>query len=320
MVDTTRFKKDPPWTIAYANASTSNSWRIFTVGALFWAAEEYPGLIKEIIHTNANDSIPKQIADMEDLMVKDVDAIILATTSGSGLVPVIDKAMDQGIPVIILERGIDHDNYVTFIDVDPPSIARNSAQWLVDQLGGEGNVVFYGVIPGITLSEWQEEAVRAVWAENPGITELAFDYGMVSRSKGKELMEAWLQTYPQIDGVIAWTGTEIQGAAEAAEEAGRFEDVKAWVGADEQGYLQMIKGGLNGAGYYGWADCSVDALYASIKILKGESVPKLWRLPVRMITPENIDEYVIADAPATWFPSRIPADQVQKWIDLASTK
>jgi hypothetical protein len=82
----------------------------------------------------------------------------------------------------------------------------------------------------------------------------------------------------------------------------------------------MIKGGLNGAGYYGWADCSVDALYASIKILKGESVPKLWRLPVRMITPENIDEYVIADAPATWFPSRIPADQVQKWIDLASTK
>lgn len=321
LVDTTKFKKDPPWTIAYANASTSNSWRLFTVGALYWAAEDYPDLIEEIVHTNANDSVPKQIADMEDLIVQGVDAIIIATTSGSGLVPVIDKAMEAGIPVIILERGIEGDNYVTFIDVDPPSIARSQAQWLSDQLDAEGNVVLYGVIPGITLSEWQEEAVREVWAENPGITELAFDYGMVSRSKGKELMEAWLQTYPDIDGAIAWTGSEIQGAVEAAQEAGRFDEFKAWVGADEQGYLQMIKNGeLNGAGYYGWADCSVDALHAAMRILSGQSVPKLWRLQAVMITTDNIDDYVIAGAPDTWFASRIPESEVQNWLDVAATK
>jgi ribose transport system substrate-binding protein len=320
MVDTTKFKKDPPWTIAYSNASTSNSWRIFTVAGLLWAGKEYPDLIKDIVHVNANDAVPKQIADMEDLMVKKVDAIILASTSGDALVPSVDKAIAAGIPVIILERGINSENFTTFIDVDPPSIARNQAEWLVKQLNGQGNVVLYGVIPGITLSTWQEEAVRAVWKENPGIKELAFDYGMVSRAKGKELMEAWLQTYPQIDGVIAWTGSEIQGAVEAAKEANRFEQVKAWVGADEEGYLHMIKSGeLNAAGYYGYADCSVDALHAAIKILKGESVPKLWRLPVQMIDKTNIDKYDIPNAPDTWFPSRIPADQVQKWLDLAST-
>jgi ribose transport system substrate-binding protein len=321
MVDTTKFKKDPPWTIAYANASTSNSWRIFTVAALFWAAKEYPDLIKDIVHVNANDSVPKQVSDMEDLMVKKVDAIIIASTSGDGLVPSIDKAMAAGIPVIILERGIDSDNYVSFIDVNPPLIARNQALWLVKQLNGQGNVVFYGVIPGITLSKWQEDAVRQVWKENPGIKELAFDYGMVSRAKGKELMEAWLQSFPQIDGVISWTGSEIQGAAEAAKEANRFDQIKAWVGADEQGYLHMIKSGeINGAGYYGYADCSVDALHAAIKTLKGEPVPKLWSLPVQMIDKTNIDNYDIPSAPDTWFPSRIPKSDVQKWLDLASTK
>jgi ribose transport system substrate-binding protein len=320
MVDTTRFKKDPPWTIAYANASTSNSWRIFTVGALFWAAEEYPELIENIVHLNANDSIPKQISDMEDLIVQEVDAIILATTSGDGLNAVVDQAMEADIPVIILERGIASDNYVTFIDVDPPSIATNAAQYVVDALAGEGNVVWYGVFPGITLSEWQETAVKKVWGDNPGITDLAFDYGLVSRSKGKELMEAWLQNFPKIDGVLSWTGSEIEGAVEAAKEAGRFEEVKVWVGADEQGFLQMIKDGLPAAGYYGYADCTVDAVYAAIRILSGQPVPKLWRLPVRMITPENIDEYVIPGAPATWFPSRIPSDDVQTWLDLAATK
>jgi ribose transport system substrate-binding protein len=320
MVDTTRFKKAPPWTIAYANASTSNSWRIYTVASLYWAATEYPDLIKGIVHTNANDSVPKQISDMEDLITQKVDAIILAGTSGSALNPVIDKAMAANIPVIILERGVDTDNYVTFIDVNSKAVATTQAEWLANQLGGKGNVVFFGVVPGITLSKWQEDAVRAVWAKNPGIKELAFDYGMVSRSTGKTLMEAWLQSFPQIDGVIGWTGSEIQGAVEAAKEANRYDQIKAWVGADEMGYLKLIKGGLNGAGYIGYADCSVDALQAAIKILKGEQVPKSWLLKPTLITKENIDKYLIPDAPDTWFPSRIPATEVQKWLDLAATK
>lgn len=317
MVNTEIFKKPPPWTIAYADASVSNPWRVFNVASLYYQASKYPELIKEIIHTNANDSVTKQIADMEDLITQGVDAIIVAS-AGVGLEPVIEKAMDAGIPVILMEREVNTSKYVTWVDVNVPETATKQAEALVEKLGGEGNIIVYGVIPGLVLSEQQENSYKAVWEKNPGIKVLAFDYDMVSRSTAKTLMESWLQQFDQIDGVISWTGTPIQGAVDAAKEAGRYDEVKVWVGSQEQGFLQLISGGMPGVGYDNHADLTIDCLDATIRTLSGQPVPKLWQLPVKIINSDNIDQYVNPSAPETWFPSRIPKDDVQHWLDVAA--
>jgi len=320
MVDTTKWKKSPPWTIGYANASTANSFRQFTVAALYWIAAQYPQLVKDIVITNANDSIPKQISDMEDLITKGVDIIIIAATSKDALVPAVDKAMAAGIPVIVLERSLAGENYATFIDVNTTLIATTQAQAVVDALGGKGNIVTFGIKPGIGTAIDQEAAIKAVLAKNPGIHQLAFDYGQVSTSVGKTLMEAWLQTYPQIDGVLGWSGTEVRGAVEAAKEAGRYDQIKVWAAKDEMGYLQLIAGGMPGVGVVGFADCTIDAFNAAIRILSGETVPLYWRLTPTVITSKNIGQFVIKDAPFSWFPSRMSPADIQKYLDIAATK
>ena len=320
MVDTTKWKKAPPWTIGYANAATSNSFRQFTVAALYWIADQYPELVKKIVTTNANDSIPKQISDMEDLITQGVDVIIIASASYDALVPAVDKAMAAGIPVIVLERAIGGENYATYIDVDVKTIATTQAEAIVKGLNGTGNIVTFGVKPGIGTSVDQEAAIKAVLEKNPGIKQLAFDYGQVSLSVGKTLMEAWLQSYPQIDGVLGWGGAEVRGAIEAAKEAGRYDQIKVWAAKDEMGYLQLIAKGLPGVGVIGYSDCTIDAFNAAVRILSGEPVPFYWRLPPQVIDSKNINDYVIADAPATWFPSRMPAADVQKYLDIAAKK
>lgn len=320
MVDTTMYKKDPPWTIGYANASTANSFRIFTVAALEWIADQHPELVKEIVHTNANQSIPKQVADMEDLIVQGVDVIILASESASALVPAVDQAMAAGIPVIILERGVEGTNWVTYIDVNPVGIATAQAQGIVDMLGGEGKIVTYGIIPGTTIAGDQEGAIAAVLDANPGVEELAFDYGLAQLAKSKELMEAWIQSYPEIDGVLGWNGADVRGAIEALKEADRFDGVKAFAAKDEMGYLHMIADGLPGVGVVGFADCTIDAFEAAVRILSGQPVPKVWRLVPTVITSENISEFDIPGAPDNWFPSRMAPEDVQKYLDIAATK
>lgn len=322
MVGTTQFKKDPPWTFGYANASTSNSFRIFSVAALMWEGQNYPDLIAEMLYTNANDSNPKQLADIEDLLVKGVDGIILAPTSAKALCPALEKATKEGVPVVVFERGIDcpPSSWVSYLDVQPAAITTATTEWVCEQLNYEGKVVLFGIIPGLAIADDHEQAAKAVFDKYPGIELLAFDYSQVSRSKGKEIMEAWLRAYPQIDAVLAWEGTTIQGAVEAVQEAGRFDEIKAWAGKSEQGYLQLVKEGLNGCGYWAYADGSIDCLHALIKTCRGEPVPRHWKLPVELITPDKIDDYVIMDAPATWFPSRIPEDEIQEWLDLAATK
>jgi ribose transport system substrate-binding protein len=184
----------------------------------------------------------------------------------------------------------------------------------------KGKIVVLGIKAGIAISDQHEQAVRDVVAKYPDMEIVAFEYANISRSQGKELMEAWLQAYPEIDGVQAWESTSLQGAIEAAKEAGRYNEIKAWAGKSEQGYLQLVKEGLNGCGYWAYADGSIDSFHALIKILRGEPVHRHWRLPVIVIEPEKIDDFVVVDAPATWFPSRIPNDEIQEWLDKAATK
>lgn len=320
MVDTTQWKKDPPWTIGYANASTANSFRIFTVAALEWIADQHPDLVEEVVHTNANQSIPKQIADMEDMIVQGVDIIIIASESASALVPAVDQAMAAGIPVIILERGVEGTNWVTYIDVNPVGIATAQAQAIADLLNGEGKIVSFGIIPGTTIAGDQEGAHDAVFANYPGIERLAFDYAKAQLAVGKELMEAWIQSYPQIDGVLGWNGADVRGAVEALKEAGRFDQVKAYAAKDEMGYLHLIKGGLPGVGVVGFADCTIDAFEAAVRILSGQPVPKVWRLSPTVITSENIDQFEIPGAPDNWFPSRMTPADVQKYLEVAATQ
>lgn len=319
MVNTTKYKTEPPYTIGYANASLSNTWRIFGLAHLYWAVSKYPQ-IKKVIHLNANDSVPKQISDMEDLLAMKVDAIVLAATSGSGLIGAIDMAMAQGVPIIVLERGVNTENYTTFIDTNPKEIATMQAEWVAEKMGGKGNVVLFGIIPGITISDWQENAVREVLSHYPDIKILDFQYSMVSRSKGKTIMESWLTTYPKIDGVIAWDGDTTQGAVEAAKSAGRYKEIKAWSGDDVMGYLKLIKEGLPGIAVPSPNYCTVEALKSAIKILRGEPVPKHWRVSTMKITAENVDEHYIEAAPPTWYLSLMPRDKIQYWVNEAAAK
>jgi len=321
MVDTTKYMKEPPWTIGYANASTANSFRIFTVAALNWIADQHPDLVEKVVHFNAAASIPKQVADMEDMIVQGVDVIILASESASALVPVVDQAMAAGIPVIILERGVEGDNWTTYIDVNPVGIATAQAQGIVDLLGGEGKIVTYGIIPGTTIAADQEGAIAAVLAKNPGVEQIAFDYGLAQLAKSKELMEAWIQSYPQIDGVLGWNGADVRGAIEALQEAERYDQVRAYAAKDEMGFLRLIaEEDLPGVGVTGFADCTIDAFNAAVRILSGQPVPKVWRLVPEVITKENVDQYYIPGAPDNWFPSRMAPNEVEKYLNIAATQ
>jgi ribose transport system substrate-binding protein len=321
LVDTAKYKKDGPYTIAYVNASTANAFRITSVAALLWEASKYPDEIKEILHTNANNDNAKQVADMEDMVTKGVDAIIVAAVNSQGICPGVQAAYDAGIPVIVLERYVTcatDDVWTSFIDVNVAEISRQTAEWFAQQLNYEGKVVLMKSVPGQELTEVHARTVKEVFAKYPGIELLAEDYAAVSRAKGKEFMEAWLRAFPQIDGVISWTGTEAQGAIEAAQEAGRLDQIKVWMAKTEQGYLQQVKGGLQGGAYYAWADLTIEALHAALNILHGNPVPKVWRLPVILITPENIDDFADMTAPITYHPSRVPRDEQAKWLDLAA--
>ena len=307
MQDTSQYATEPPWTIGYADASLTNSARVFINQFAMWAASEYPE-IEEIARTDANDSPEKQVSDIEDLLVRGVDCLMVAATSEEAIDPAIEQAMAEGVPVVIQERDVVTEDFVSHINIRLDDLGRLQAEGAVDLLGGQGQVVLLEGIAG-AASELSRRAHEEVLAEYPDIETLALEYTGYSRDEGKTIMENWLQAYDQIDAVIADSGIQQQGAYEAVAEAGRLDEVKVWTGDGLQAWIRRVDSEsipsviVNRPLTFG--ALAVDACAA---ILSGTPVPKVWYDPVEALDVDNLDQYIAPDTPGS--------DEWWNWWDL----
>ncbi len=308
MQDTSAYVTEAPWTIGYSDASLSNSARVFVNNFTEWAASGYDQ-IEEVARTDANDSPDKQVSDIEDLLVRGVDCLIVAATSEEAVNPAIEQAMADGIPVIIQERDVTTEDFLSHINILTYDIGTIQAEAAAEMLGGEGQVVLLEGAAGTGPAEEARRGHEEVLAEYPGIEILATEYTGWSRDEGKTIMENWLQAYDQIDAVIADSGIQQQGAYEAVAEAGRLDEVKVWTGDSLQAWIRQVDAEgipaviVNRPLTFG--ALAVDACAAA---LSGVEVPKNWYDPVEALDVAALDQYIAEDVPGS--------DEWWNWWDL----
>ena len=308
MQDTSAYVTEAPWTIGYADASLSNSARVFVNNFTEWAASGYEQ-IEEVARTDANDSPDKQVSDIEDLLVRGVDCLIVAATSEEAVNPAIEQAMADGIPVIIQERDVTTEDFVSHINILTYDIGTIQAEAAAEMLGGEGQVVLLEGAAGTGPAEEARRGHEEVLAEHPGIEILATEYTGWSRDEGKTIMENWLQAYDQIDAVIADSGIQQQGAYEAVAEAGRLDEVQVWTGDSLQAWIRQVDAeGIPAVIVNRPLTFGALAVDACAAILSGVEVPKNWYDPVEALDVAALDQYIAEDVPGS--------DEWWNWWDL----
>ena len=308
MQDTAQYVTEPPWVIGYSDASLSNSARVFVNNFTEWAASEYSE-ISEVARTDANDSPDKQVSDIEDLLVRGVNCLIVAATSEEAVNPAIEQAMADGVPVIIQERDVTTEDFVSHINIRTYDIGTIQAEAAAEMLGGEGQVVLLEGAAGTGPAEEARRGHEEILANYPDIEVLAVEYTGWSRDEGKTIMENWLQAYDQIDAVIADSGIQQQGAYEAVSEAGRLDEVKVWTGDSLQAWIRQVHDesipGVIVNRPLTFGALAVDACAAT---LSGIPVPKNWYDPVEALDVENLEQYIAPDTPGS--------DEWWNWWDL----
>jgi ribose transport system substrate-binding protein len=219
--DTSKFKKNPPYVIGFSNASVSNVWRVDFANALYAAAERHKDLIKRLIVTDANDSPAKQVADIQDLIQQGVDLLIVSAATSEALDPIVTRAMKQGIPVVMVDRRVASDNFVTYVTANNPATGRFYAQWLVEMLHGKGNIIMLPGIPGAGSANERMVGAMEIFKQHPDIKILDTQYTDYSPAKGKTVAAGLIQKYGKsIDGIWADGGAQVSGAIEAFVDAG----------------------------------------------------------------------------------------------------
>jgi len=178
-----------------------------------------------LIVTDAQNALDKQIADIEDLIQKKVDALLVNATDSAGIATVVKKANDAGIPVFAIDRAIDTStgaSVVAQIASDNVFGGRLQARFLADALGGSGNIVELEGIPGSSAAIDRKAGLEDELAKvASGIKIIADQEAGFDQAKGLEVMQNILQANPgQIDAVVTANDSMALGAIQAIQQAG----------------------------------------------------------------------------------------------------
>ncbi len=155
--------------IGYDIYFLGNSWSVQLYQEFKWNAENNFADQVDVTYVESEGDISKQIANIEDLIAQEVDVIITTPNDATALNATLQEARDAGIKVILLCATIDGDAYDTVITVDEVEFGAIGAEWLVEQLGGEGKIVALNGISGLATNEQRYEGAKSVFDANPGI-------------------------------------------------------------------------------------------------------------------------------------------------------
>lgn len=95
----------------------------------------------EVMFRTCKDDGDQQIADIEELMAAGVDALIISPTNSHDLVPVIEKAYDRGIPVVLVDRNVESEKYTAFVGADNKEVGRSAANYILQHLPKDAVIV-----------------------------------------------------------------------------------------------------------------------------------------------------------------------------------
>jgi ribose transport system substrate-binding protein len=204
-----------PFTIGISNPFISSEYRTQMIQELIDVNAEYmaQGLTTELVIESADTDVAGQIQQLQNLIARDVDAILVNPGDVNGLNDTLQEAIAQGIIVISVDQELETPG-VYNVGIDQKEWAKTSAQWLAEKLGGEGDIVMIEGFPGHPANVARMSGVEEVLAEYPDITVVGQETGNWDEATGQQVMSNFLASFPALDGYWTQDGMAI-GAMQA---------------------------------------------------------------------------------------------------------
>ncbi len=227
----------------------------------------------------------KQASQIEDLISKKVDAILLNPTDSNAVVPAVEKANAANIPVLTIDRSAAGGKVVSHIASDNVAGGKMAADFLCKAINGKGNVVELQGIAGTSAARDRgkgfDDEMAATCAGAKIVVQRPADF---DRAKGNSVFTDILTAQPDIAAVFAHNDEMVLGAIQAAEAANRTGIV--FVGFDAvDDAVQAVKDGKLAATIAQQpAEMGRLGIDTAILSLNGSSVEQFIPVPLSLVT------------------------------------
>ncbi|MBF0229783.1 MAG: substrate-binding domain-containing protein [Desulfamplus sp.] len=281
------------YTIGFSQATITEPWRLLFNKELRIEADKYPEI--ELLVRDGLDDAQKQIADVEEFISRKVDVILISPKVAQDLTPVVNKAMDHNIPVIVLDRDLSNKKYTQFIGGDNKLIGRTAGEYAVKRLGGKGkakgNIVeIWGGMAATPAQDRHSGFAESIRQEK-GIKNLIPPKdGDWKQDLAYDIMADALEKFDKIDLVYAHNDPMAYGAFLAAKDMGREKEIM-FLGIDAipaEGIKWVNQGNLTATFLY--MTPGAEGIRQAMKLLKGEKIAPNVVLPTMVIDSTNAAE------------------------------
>ncbi|WP_438466717.1 ribose ABC transporter substrate-binding protein RbsB [Marinomonas sp. PE14-40] len=235
---------------------------------------------KLIVLDSQNDP-SKELANVEDLTVRGVKAILINPTDSDAVSNAIRIANRSDIPVLTLDRGATRGDVVSHIASDNVAGGAMAGKYIADKLGANVKVLQLEGIAGTSAARERGQGfMQAVDSSNMNL--LASQPADFDRAKGLDVMENLLAANPNVEAVFAQNDEMALGALRAIKASGKDVMIVGFDGTDDG--IAAVKRGLLAA-----TVAQQPGLIGSLgvatadKILKQETVAKNIAVPLKII-------------------------------------
>ena len=277
--------------IGLSQPNVEHPYRVAGVKAAQEWAKQHPEV--ELIVADGRRDSAKQMADVEDLITRKVNIIVIAPNDTKALAPIGEKAKRASIPIVTFDRVLDvpADQVAAHIGSDNVEMGRVVARYMARKLDGKGIVIQIEGTPGASATVDRKKGFEEEIAKYPGIKIAASLVGHYRRHDALQVMEDAITANPKIDAVYCHNEEMAFGALQALEARDRAKGVIVTGMDGLQPAMQSInEGKLTGTVYY--HHMFPEALELAMKVLKGEQVPKVTMVETPFVTKENVAKYL----------------------------
>lgn len=247
----------------------------------------------ELIVTDAQDDPAIQQKDVENLITKKPDAIIIDTCDSDAIVSSVEACNEAGIPVFTMDREANGGEVISHIGYDAIKSGKLAGQFLADTLEGKGKIVELQGVMGTNVAQNRSEGFNEVIKENPDMEIVACQVADFDRAKAMSVMENILQANPEIDGLYAANDEMLLGALEAIEGAGRTDEiVKCGCDALDETMDAIRDGSVEATIAEPPFFLGKAILETAYNYLEGEEVEEVVILDNQLVTKDNVDDIV----------------------------
>lgn len=215
--------------------------------------EEAERLGIELITTNAESDLNKEISDIQSMVDQGVDALVISPLASEGLDPALDYAKEAGVPIMTIDRLLTTkeacEDYIGWVGSDFVEQGRRAADAMIRETGGEGNVAILLGAPGVNVTTDRNQGFLERLDEvDHNLTIVAEQAANYERALGQTVTEQLITANPEIDSIYAHNDEMALGAVAALQAAGYAPGDVAIITIDgTQGAVQgIIDGWVSG--------------------------------------------------------------------------